>query len=146
MPIVIVLSLTWIFSTILLFIALSGSAHLHSNTQSGLLITIAVVFSSYLAYFTWSYIGDFASSYEFELRDNEMRLRVFNKYTQEELFAQMPFSEVHLVEYYSPRNNAELIFHGADDRIIKVALWSMTDDIAPIIEFLKRKGLKIERL
>lgn len=111
-----------------------------------IVLVVTVVLVGYLTVFTKKYLDDLARRYEFELGDREVVLRIDDRVSGRRLFVHMPYSQVSFVEYYTPLDNAELVFHGLDHRIIEIPTWSMTEDISAILEFLKTKNIRVVQL
>lgn len=147
LPTIFFLLVIWTFSIILLT---TTAAALFAGSSQGttlwMVVAVSAVLICYLILFTKRYIDDFARNYEFELLDKEVRLRIDDRVSGRRFFAHMPYSEMSFVEYYTPRDNASIVFHGLDERIIEVPIWSMTEDTSAIFEVLNNKAVRIVQL
>lgn len=142
-PTIIVTTAIWFFS---IFLVVAGLASLVNTAISAwtslVLIAVGAALAGYLFLFTGKFLTDFDKLYEFELTDSEARLKVKDPRSNQQFIVRMPFSEVSFVEHFTPRDQVSLVFHGANNRIMEVPIWTMTNDATPAIEFLKSKKLK----
>lgn len=147
MPTLFLLAASWSFNILLLVNVISAlSSHTEHPLVLWLILAVSLIVVGYLAVFTKKYSDDLSRKYEFELSDKEVVLRIDDCVSGRRLFAHMPFGDMSFVEHYTPRDNASLVFHGLDNRIIEVPVWSMTEDISPIMEILKDKHVQVVQL
>ena len=146
-PTVVVTGVAWLFSFIL--IAMGLTALFTASMPVGSSVTLAAVGAAvaiYMVAFTGKFLTDFGKRYIFELTDSEARLKIKDESADDWFIVRMPFSEVAFVEHFTPRDQVSLVFHSKTDRILEVPIWTMTNDVKPITEFLASRGLNFIRI
>lgn len=144
---IVFLCLAWVFAASLLLTSVIGIVQQTPHTRAAVIVTlVALVVAGYLVVFTRKFLRDFEKTYVFEIADTEMSLKIMDVRSHRAFIARMPGEEVSFVEHFTPRDNATLVFHRAGDRIIAVPIWSMTDDAGRILDFLRERNIRIERV
>lgn len=135
---------TWSIAATLLFVGIAGLIYPNSyKPTAALILALAVMLVFFLISITRLIIGNGARRYTFELKDDEVRLRTDDHKHQRQYTQRMPLKEVTNVEWLSHQEASVLVFHGKNNSIIEVPVWSMTDDVAPIINHLKSRGISV---
>lgn len=139
-------SIAWLAALALIVFGVSDMFAGSINVVNTTVVAAAAVLVAYMVMFSRKFLDDFGKEYIFELTEKEARLKVSGQGLSRGVVASMPFSEVRFVEHYTPRDQVSLVFHGKNDRIVEVPIWTMTNDASPAVDFLKERGIKIERV
>lgn len=143
-PTVLGLLVGWTLTTLLAYYSILGLITATRRDIAAMVLALAVIMAACLILYTRHFIVHGSKKYTLVITDALARLMISER--NYHIQATMQIEDIDFVEYFTPRDRAELVFHGIDNRIIEAPLWSMTDDPSTVVEFLRNKGIAIVQL
>jgi len=139
-PLMVAVSVGWIFSLLWLFTGIFALLH---NFYWGLILLASTFgFSLFLGLMTYSMVRDAYRSFVFELTDSDAVLYVHDKLRKRKSMQMVLLDDVKYVEYYPYRDSSSMILHTSYTQM-EVPLWPLGEQVRDVIDFLDGRGLRI---
>ncbi|MBX9723521.1 MAG: hypothetical protein K2X81_19100 [Candidatus Obscuribacterales bacterium] len=146
-PTVLVLSILSLLDALLILISFAGMLHNYSNQHLPVLdFVCATAFAFFLILFAARYFMEAANHYELDISDDEIKLLTTSAISKERKIENMLLKDIDFVEYFTPRDNAALVFHARNGHVLDVPLYAILDEPASVIQFFASKDIKIRRI
>jgi len=143
-PTMVGLLLGWAVATVLAYYSVLGLITQTRPDIAAMVLVVSAIMAACLILYTRHYIVYGTKKHTLVVTDALARLMISER--NYHIQASMPIEDIDFVEYFTPRDQAALIFHGKDNRIIEVPVWSMTDNPSAVVEFLRNKGIAVVQL